>query len=303
MSDSDLDSLPGLTSAKRAVQEFGQPNSGVHAVLFYGARGAGKRALADHLAKAWLSGSDDEHPAAKSFENGRNADFLLVEPMGPSRIIREIQLTPPKNASASDFKGVTVLEFLRTPPLASVRKVVLIQDADRMNTSSANVLLKSLEEPHEYAKFILTSTTVGSMPPTILSRCSAVACELPLENREDALWKLAEGAPGRYEEFLKHEGVYRGIWQFAETLSKRQRSEALLAAETLKGLSDTLQKALDSNARTANTETLELLAIATRHHHPDWHFARQEMIESHRRVVGNGNAALVFDSLMAQILA
>lgn len=296
------DELKGLTSAKRAVSEFSELTSGVHAVLLYGARGAGKHALADRLAKAWLSGSDDEHPAAKSFENGRNADFLVVEPMGPSRIIREIQLTPPKNATSSDFKGVTVLEFLRTPPLASAKKVVLIRDADRMNTSSANVLLKSLEEPHEYAKFILTTTTVGSLPPTILSRCSAVACELPDDRRDDPLWKLAEGAPGRYEDFLKHEGVYRGIWQFAETLPKRNRAEALLAAESLKGIADALQKATDSNARTANADVLELLAIALRHQHPSWHFARQQMIESHRRVVGNGNAALVFDALMSSVL-
>lgn len=298
----DIDSLPGLTSAKRAILEFGQFDSGVHAVLLYGSRGAGKHRLADSLAKTWLSAGDDEHPAAKSFENGRNADFLLVEPMGPSRIIREIQLTPPKNASASDFKGVTVLEFLRTPPLASAKKVVLIRDADRMNTSSANVLLKSLEEPHEYAKFILTTTTVGSLPPTILSRCSAVACELPDDRRDDPLWKLAEGAPGRYEEFLQHEAVYRGIWQFAETLPNRGRAGALLAAETLKGIAEALQKATDSNARTANADILELLAIALRHQHPNWHFARQQMIESHRRVVGNGNAALVFDALMTSVL-
>ncbi len=298
----NLDELNGLTGAKRAVLEFAKPDSGVHAVLFYGARGSGKRRLADYLTRCWLSGNDKEHPAAKSFENGRNADFLLVEPMGPSRIIRDLQITPPRNTVQSEFKGVTVLEFLRTPPLSSAKKVVMILDADRMNTSSANVLLKSLEEPHEYAKFILTTTTVGSLPPTILSRCSAIACELPDERHDDPLWKLAEGAPGRYQEILEHEAIYRGLWQFAETLPKRRRMEALVAAESLKGIADSLQKATDSNARTANTETLELLAIALRHQHPDWHFARHETIETHRRVVGNGHAGMLFDALMTRIL-
>src|SRR5688572_25126428 len=140
----NLDSLPGLAGAKRAVQEFSQPDSGIHAVLFYGIRGAGKRRLAELLAKAWLSDGDEESPAARSFENGRNADFLIVEPMGPSRIIREPQFISPKDGQRSDFNGVPVLEFLRTPPLSSAKKVVMILDADRINIAAANVLLKSL---------------------------------------------------------------------------------------------------------------------------------------------------------------
>jgi DNA polymerase III delta prime subunit len=298
----ELDSLPGLAGAKRAVEEFAQSGSGIHAVLFYGIRGAGKRRLSEVLAKAWLSNGEGESAAARSFENGRNADFLLVEPMGPSRIIREPQFISPKDGQKSDFNGVPVLEFLRTPPLSSAKKVVLVLDADRINIAAANVLLKSLEEPHDYAKFILTTTRVGSLPPTILSRCSAVACELPNEARDDALWLMAEGAPGRYEELLRKESVYRAIWQFGETLPDRGRGEALLAAEILKGLCDALQKATEQNARTSQAETLELLAIAVRHLHPEWHAARKEIVEAHRRIVGNGNSALVLDALMAQIL-
>lgn len=298
----DLDELDGLTGAKRAVLEFAKPDSGVHAVLLYGARGSGKRRLADYLSRCWLGGNIADHPAVNAFDNGRSADLLVVEPMGPSRIIRDPQITPSKGPNPIEFKGVPVLEFLRTPPLSAAKKIVMILDADRMNSAAANVLLKSLEEPHEYAKFILTTTTVGSLPPTILSRCSAVACELPDERKDDPMWKLAEGAPGRYQEFLQHEAVYRGLWQFAETLPQRGRMEALVAAESLKGIADSLQKATESNARSANAETLELLAIALRHLHPDWHLARHETIETHKRVIGNGNAGLLYDALMTRIL-
>ncbi len=299
----ELDHLPGLTTAKKAVAEFASLDSGVHAVLLYGARGAGKRDLANFLARQWLSGGDTDHAASKSFDSGRNADLLVVEPMGPSRIIRDIQITSPKRSAPNDFKGVPVLDFLRTPPLNSLRKVVLIEDADRMNADSANVLLKSLEEPYPYAKFILTTTSVGSILPTILSRCVAVSCELPNTPNDDPLWRLAEGAPGRYAQFQQNEAVFRGVWQFAETLPKRSLDEALVASETLKGISESLQKAIESNARTANTEALELLVIACRHLHPEWYAARSAMIEGHRRVVGNGNPTLVFDALMTNILA
>ena len=101
---------------------------------------------------------------------------------------------------------------------------------------------------------------------------------------------------------MRNEAVYRGIWQFAETLPNRRRQEALVASESLKGIADSLQKATESNARSANAETLELLAIALRHQHPDWHSARHETIEIHRRVIGNGNAGLLFDALLTRIL-
>jgi hypothetical protein len=299
LSASSLDRLPGLTAAKRAVQEFGEPESGVHAVLFYGVRGSGKRKLANALARAWLSGKE-ENQIAQSFDNGRSADFLVVEPMGLSRILTVAQIT----ASRGDdkFEGVAVNEFLRTPPLSSKRKVVLIIDAERMNKAAANSLLKSLEEPHEYAKFILTTSSVGAVLPTILSRCSAVACELPNAPQDDPLWKLADGSPGRLEEFEKHEAVYYGIWQFAENLPHRKRAEALVASETLRGLSDAVQKATEQNARTSHAETLELLGTAIRHLHPEWHVAQKEIVEAHRRVLGNANAAFVMDGLMAALL-
>lgn len=294
-----MEALPGLTSAKRAVREFGGQESGVHAVLFYGVRGAGKRALANALARMWLS-DGEENQAAQSFDAGRSADFLLVEPMGASRIITVGQITPSRGDDK--FEGVAVNEFLRTPPLAASKKVVLIADAERMNKSAANSLLKSLEEPHSYSKFILTTTSVGSILPTILSRCSAVACELPAESSDDPLFLLAEGSPGRLADFQRHEAAYRGIWQFAETLPKRGRAEALVASETLRDLSDTLQKTTGQNARASHAETLELLGIALKNLHPEWHGARQEIAEAHRRTLGNANAAFVMDGLMARIL-
>jgi DNA polymerase III delta prime subunit len=268
-------------------------------VLFYGAKGAGKRALAHALARMWLS-DGEENQTAQTFDAGRSADFLSVEPMGASRIITVGQITPSRGDDK--FEGIAVNEFLRTSPLAAARKVVLISDAERMNKSAANSLLKSLEEPHEYSKFILTTTSVGSILPTILSRCSAVACELPDESSEDPLFLLAEGSPGRLQDFQKHESAYRGIWQFAETLPKRTRAEALLASETLRDLSEALQKATGQNARASHAETLELLGVALKNLHPAWNQARQEIAEAHRRTLGNANASFVMDGLMARIL-
>lgn len=289
--------------AHRAVEQFSKEDCGVHAVLFYGLPGSGKRRLSMELARAWITGGEEGGQPATSFDRGSNPDLLVVAPMGRSRLILEIQLAPSKRTSAdSEFKGVNVLDFIRTPPLISKKKVIIIEDADRMAAGSANLILKSLEEPEVYFKFILTTTTVGSLPPTIVSRCMAVACEVPSDPSSDPLRLIAQGSPGRYDELKPHESVYLGIWQFAQTLRVRGAEEALIASETLKDLAEALQKARDLNARTANAEALETLATAFRHLHPDWTQARKSVVEAHRRIVGNANAALTFDALTTEIL-
>jgi DNA polymerase-3 subunit delta' len=54
------------------------------------------------------------------------------------------------------------------------RRVAVIDDADRMNTESANALLKTLEEPPDYALLILLAADLGRILPTIHSRCQTV---------------------------------------------------------------------------------------------------------------------------------
>ena len=298
---SELASLPGLHAAKRAILEFVKADSSVHAVLFYGKKGAGKSQLARFLARAWLSGCGANERAASSFDNGNNADFLLVQPMPPSRIIRDCQITEPKRLP-NECKGVAVLTFLRTPPLTSDLKVVIIEDADRMNPMAANAILKTLEEPHPYAKFILTTTSVGSLPPTILSRCTAIACELPEVDSQEPLWLLADGSHGLYQELSADPENYMGLWELARTLRHQRLHSALRISEELRAIADQIQKKSDSNSRSANADVLELLAIALKKLHPDWATAQQAVVEAHRRIQGNGNAGLVFDRLLTELL-
>ncbi len=289
-------------NALKAIERLSRDDCHVHSVLLYGSKGAGKQTLARMLAKNWLSNNDPESPQAKSFDNDRNADFLLVTPTGPSRLIKEPQLSPPKGRGAPEFQGISVLEFVRTPPLVSARKVVLIEDSERMAVGASNLLLKSLEEPYDYVKFILTTSRIGAIRPTVRSRCLAVSCATPVTG-EDPIALLAEGAPGRIQELTKVEESCRHLWSFAGSLRSRPRIEALLASEELKSIADSLQKGLDLNARSANAEALELLATACRSLEPEWQSARAQMIEAHRRVLGNGQAGIVLDAMFTRIFA
>lgn len=265
------------------------------------------------VAQAWLcrqpteEGADGSCRACAAFDRGNNADFLRIVPQGPSRIIPVKSIT---NDSPKDDDPTPVISFFRTMPMMSRHKVALIESAERMNASAANALLKTLEEPHPHAKLILTTESAGSILPTILSRCLAVACESPTladlrsrfpEATEEDL-RLSEGTPGRLVRLMENRGAYGRIAGFARRLLSLPQGSALVAADELRQISEAVEKALGCGMRAANAETLEVLAIYLAREPsapPEW---TQRITEAHRRIVANGAAGIVFDALMANLL-
>ena len=142
---------------KRAVEKRRVP----HAFLFYGAEGVGKRTTALVLAKALnceAGGADacDACPSCRKIDGGNHPDLIVIEPDG-------------QFIKVADIKELQ--ERMRFRPLEGARRVVIIDDAERMNATSANSLLKTLEEPSAVNVFILVSSRTHLLPMTILSRC------------------------------------------------------------------------------------------------------------------------------------
>jgi DNA polymerase III subunit delta' len=311
---SKLEALAGLSSAKRLIMRLSQGDIGVHAVLLYGVPGSGKHELARLLAEAWLcrepgpEGADGVCKACGAFARGNSADFLHIAPQGASRLIIGKQISKDKKSKEED--PISLLEFLRTMPLMSRHKVVLIEDAHRMNETASNSLLKTLEEPLPHGKLILTTDSVGGVRPTILSRCLAVACELPSDEElvrlapgaHSDLIRMADGAPGRVRKAVEAPAVYERLARFARDLSVRPEGAALVASEEFRQIADELAKAGEQGARFGNSHALELLAtfLAREQGVPtSW---TQDVIEAHRRIQGNASATIVFDALFARIL-
>lgn len=286
---SALKDIDSPERADRSIASFLAPTSGVHAVLFYGSEGSPIELTARRLAKGWLctnlQGTDPcgECKACQAFEKGTLVDYHHVAPRGSSRIIRIhwiasrlIEDWPQEDRDKFDS---SIEKFLRTPPLMAARKVVVIEDADRMNESAANALLKTLEEPHGYAKLILTTHTLSSLLPTVISRCQSIAVELPRERPE----------------LSQEQKQIRGI---VGKINPGHRANALKLAEEFREIC--AEMGFD-NARANVAGGLSELATALLASFPQQPERAQAAIEAHRRVLGNAQAGLVLDSLFAYL--
>ncbi len=132
-----------------------------HAYLFFGMEGIGKKTSARVFAKALNcrgNGIDscDECPSCVKIDRNNHPDVITIEPKGTFIKIEDIR----NLHGQSQFR-----------PFEGKKRVFIIVDADRMNTPSANALLKTLEEPNPSNILILVTSRPYLLPVTILSRC------------------------------------------------------------------------------------------------------------------------------------
>ena len=291
-----------MTTAARFVERLIAGDSPVHAVLLYGGAGAGQEALAREIARHWLS-RDPEGPAARSFDRGNNPDLLVIAPTGASNLIKKDAIRP-----GADEESVPLTTFFRTMPLASDHKVAILEEIHRLTPDAANSLLKPLEEPGPHAKLVLTTSAIGGVLPTILSRCLAVPCALPLPEDLEAelpgadarLVALALGSPGELGPMITKPAPFLALIGFVDELRNAGPEKALVLTDRLRAIAETLPG--DLGARTGNARALELLARLVAHDArfpPTW-TARIE--ETHRRILGNASAGTALDALFATLL-
>lgn len=144
-----------------------------HAYLLHGPAGIGKRIAALAFAAALLGD-------ARRVEARTHPDLYALEPLGEMIRIDDIR---------------ALRHDLHMRPFEADRRVYLILDAQRMNEDAADALLKDLEEPPPYATIVLVASELGSLPPTILSRCQLVPFHR-LTEKAVAEW-IAARAPDR----------------------------------------------------------------------------------------------------------
>ena len=171
-----------------------------HAYLISGPAQIGKALLALRLAQSLNCEVSTSEPclqcrSCRRIERGNHPDVRIAGMAAQAR-----GLKPEDAAKQRDLKIDTVREWLadvNLKPYEGRRRVFILHDAERLNESAANAMLKTLEEPPPFATLILVANTSGDLLPTIVSRCQPIKLRpIPRSQIETALrsqHNLADG--------------------------------------------------------------------------------------------------------------
>lgn len=134
----------------------------VHAYLFAGPRGTGKTTTARLLAKA--VNCLDENPANRPCN-----ECAHCRAVNEGHFLDLIEIDAASNTGVEDIRDLR--EKINFSPNQGTYKVYIIDEVHMLSTAAFNALLKTLEEPPAHAIFILATTEMHKLPPTVLSRC------------------------------------------------------------------------------------------------------------------------------------
>ena len=135
-----------------------------NAFLFTGIRGVGKTTIARIVAKLLNCKNDSENLCnEESCENCHCSDIAK------SSHIDVLEMDAASKTGVDDVRDL--IEFSRYGPTTSKYKIFIIDEVHMLSKQAFNALLKTLEEPPEYLKFIFATTEIKKIPITVVSRC------------------------------------------------------------------------------------------------------------------------------------
>ena len=159
---STFDDLIGQNVIAETIINSIKANKTPNAYLFTGIRGVGKTTIARIVAKSLncLNGIENlcKEKLCENCEAITNASHIDV-----------LELNGADKTSINDIRDL--IELSRYRPTSSKFKIFIIDEVHQISSAAFNALLKILEEPPEYLKFILATTEIKKVPVTILSRC------------------------------------------------------------------------------------------------------------------------------------
>ncbi len=153
----------GQEQIKEHLQNAIATNKVSHAYIINGERCAGKEFIAHVFAMALQCERQEEEPcqechSCKQALSGNQPDIIKVMHEKPNTI------------GVEDIR-TQINSTIAIKPYSSPRKIYIMNEGEKMTVQAQNALLKTLEEPPEYAVILILTTNVNALLPTILSRC------------------------------------------------------------------------------------------------------------------------------------
>ena len=226
--------IPDQEKAKRLIKNQLNSQRLSHAYLFLGPEGVGQKELAKTLAKTYFcenmtEDSCEECTQCIKVKHSNHPDFDLLE--------------------AEDNKDQIGIDLIRElqkriayRPYEAQHRFFIITGADKMTEQAANSLLKTLEEPPDYATLILIAEDESKVLPTILSRCQQVRFEYLSdeilvsyfkqqgikEENLSLMVRLAKGSLVQAEKIIDNKEIFQKrnqVFQFLVDLANKSRVE------------------------------------------------------------------------------
>lgn len=225
-----FETLAGNKKTKELLNTIIKQNKFLHSYMFVGQSGIGKMLYAKEFSKRAMCLNREEIcnkcKSCLEFDNNNHPDFIVIEPDGNSIKIEQIRELTNK-----------IIE----KPIVSEKKIYIINNAYLMTREAQNCLLKTLEEPPEFAIIILIVENEGNILNTIKSRCTKIYFENISDiemkkllekkygtlNLSDNMLKSFNGSMEKATKIMENKEFYNKIENIFSNIEKTSRISLL----------------------------------------------------------------------------